>query len=139
MNGADCVIIDANIAFKCLISARGDLRQRLDPSGHLQFFTPRFLFVELFKHKGRLVSASGLPESDLLAALHTLLSRVEFVNEENVPLGTWMEAYRLCKGIDEKDTPYVALTLHLEGQLWTEDDVLKSALKARGFTQFFAP
>ena len=48
-----------------------------------------------------------------------------------------MEAYRLCRGIDEKDTPYVALTLHLDGRLWTEDAELKSGLKARGFNRWF--
>jgi hypothetical protein len=32
---ADCVIVDANIAFKALVSQRGDLRDRLDPSANL--------------------------------------------------------------------------------------------------------
>jgi len=45
MNG-DCVIVDANIAFKCLVAGRGDLRERIGPGGHPQLFTPRFLFFE---------------------------------------------------------------------------------------------
>ena len=106
---ADCVIVDANIAFKCLHSGRGDLRERIGPGGHPNFFSPRFLFVELFKHKERLERASGLPETDLLAGLLTLLSQLEFVNEANIPMGTWVEAYRLCRGADENDTAYVAL------------------------------
>ena len=60
---ADCVIVDANIAFKCLHAGRGDLRGRIGPGGQLHFFSPRFLFVELFKHKERLAHAAGLPES----------------------------------------------------------------------------
>lgn len=136
---ADCVIVDANLAFKCLCSGRGDLRGRLGPGGHPQFVAPRFLFVELFKHKERLLRASGLPEADLLGAMHTLLSRIEFVNEQNIPIGTWIEAHRLCKGVDADDTPYIALTLHRDGKLWTEDHELKSALRARGFDRFFEP
>ncbi|HWX21303.1 MAG TPA: PIN domain-containing protein [Candidatus Binatia bacterium] len=136
---ADCVIVDANIAFKSLKSDRGDLRQRLGPGEHPRFFTPRLLFVELFKHKERLVQASGLPEADLLAALQTLLSRMEFVNEANIPIGTWLEAHRLCRGVDEDDTPYVALTLHMDGRFWTEDKVLREALRARGFDRFLEP
>lgn len=136
---ADCVIVDANIAFKSLHSGRGDLRERIGPGGHLQFFSPRFLFVELFKHKERLASASKLPKPELLEALYALVSRLEFVNEANIPVGTWVEAYRLCKGIDEKDTPYVALTLHMDGRFWTEDEQLKTALRARGFDRFFEP
>jgi predicted nucleic acid-binding protein len=134
---ADCVIVDANIAFKCLHSARGDLRSRIGPGGHPNFFSPRFLFVELFKHKERLAFASGLVETGLLAGLHTLLSQLEFVNEANIPMGTWLEAYRLCKDTDENDTPYIALTLHLDGRFWTEDDILKTGLRARSFDRFF--
>jgi len=95
--------------------------------------------VELFKHKERLARAANLPEAELLEALYSLISRVEFVNEANIPVGTWVEAHRLCKGVDENDTPYVALTLHLEGRFWTEDDELKSGLRAKGFHQFFEP
>jgi predicted nucleic acid-binding protein len=134
---ADCVIVDANIAFKCLCAGRGDLRGRLGPGGHPQFFSPRFLFVELFKHKDRLARAASLPESDLLEALYALVSRLEFVNEANIPLGTRVEAHRLCRGIDEKDTAYAALTLHMDGRFWTEDNELKTALRARGFDRFF--
>jgi predicted nucleic acid-binding protein len=135
----ECVIVDANIAFKGLISWRDDLRGRLGPGGHPQLFTPRFLFVELFKHKERLIRASGLTEEDLLAGLYTLVSRIEFVNEANIPVGTWLEAHRLCRGIDVNDTPYIALTLHLDGRFWTDDDELKTALRAKGFDGFFEP
>ena len=134
---AECVIVDANIAFKCLITGRGDLRERFGPGGHPQLFTPRFLFVELFKHKDRLVKSSGLPEDDLLAGIHTLLNQLTFVHEADIPMGTWMEAYRLCKDVDENDTPYIALTLHLGGRFWTEDGELKTGLEARGFDRFF--
>jgi len=44
---ARCVVVDANIAFKALATGRGDLRDRLGPASPVEFFTPRFLFVEL--------------------------------------------------------------------------------------------
>lgn len=135
----ECVIVDANIAFKCLLAGRGDLRERFGPGGHPQLFTPQFLFVELFKHKERLIQASGLAEADLLTGLRTLLNQLTFVHEADIPVGTWIEAYRVCQGIDVNDTPYVALTLHLEGQFWTEDNELKSGLRPRGFASFFEP
>jgi predicted nucleic acid-binding protein len=95
--------------------------------------------VELFKHKERLMKAAKATEEEMQNALHTLVNRLEFVNEANIPLGTWMEAYRLCREVDEKDTAYVALTLHLDGRLWTHDGELKTALRARGFDRFFEP
>jgi len=85
---ADCVIVDANIAFKCLHAGRGDLRARIGPGQHPHFFSPRFLFVELFKHKERLASAAKLPETELLEALYALVSRLEFINETHIPVGT---------------------------------------------------
>jgi predicted nucleic acid-binding protein len=136
---AECVIVDANIVFKCLLTGRGELRGRIGPGQHPQFFGPRFLFVEVFKHKERLAVAAKLPESELLEALYTLISRLEFINEGNIPVGTWIEAYRLCKGTDEKDTPYVALALHMDGRLWTDDEQLKAGLRVKGFDRFFEP
>lgn len=87
----------------------------------MEFFSPRFLFVELFKHKERLARAAKVAKEEMLNALHTLVSRLELVNEANIPLNTWVEAYRVCREVDEKDTAYVALTLHLDGRLWTHD------------------
>ena len=102
---AERVVVDANLAFKALAAGRGDLRDRLNPLASVHFFSPRFLFVELFKHKERLAAAAKVSEAEALEALHALVSRLEFVNEANIPLTTWMEAYRLCRDTDEKDTP----------------------------------
>lgn len=136
---AERVVVDANLAFKALTVGRGDLRDRLNPSENILFFSPRFLFVELFKHKERLNRAARVTEGELLEALHTLMTRLEFVTEDNITIGTWMEAHRLCHDVDEKDTPYVALTLHLDGRLWTEDEELKRGLRAKRFDHFYEP
>ena len=53
--------------------------------------------------------------------------------------GLSVEARRLCRDVDLKDTPFVALALYLDGRLWTGDDVLKTSLKAKGFDRFFEP
>ena len=135
----DRVVVDANLAFKTLATQRGDLRERLGTPTRLKFYSPRFLFVELFKHKERLARATRLSEKELLEALHTLTSGLEFITETDIAVGTWMEAYRLCKDVDEADTPYVALTLHLDGRLWTEDKQLKDGLRPKGFNVFFEP
>lgn len=133
------VIVDANIAFRTLASSRGDLRSRLDTVGDIRFVAPRFIFVELFKHKDRLFRAMGKSEDELLEALHALVASLDFSDEAAIPIGTWLEAHRLCAPTDPKDTPYVALALHHDAELWTEDAALKVGLAARGFTRFFEP
>lgn len=45
----------------------------------------------------------------------------------------WHEAYGLCADIDEKDTPFVALSLELTVPLWTNDKKLIKGLKKKGF------
>ena len=80
-----------------------------------------------------------MSESELLECLSDLLARVQFIEEGGIPIGTWMEARRLCRDVDAKDTPFVALTLHLDGRFWTGDNQLKAALKAKGFDRFFEP
>ena len=129
-------VLDANIAFRLLCAGAGEIRDRLKPEPQRRFVCPRYLYVELFKHKDRLAAAARLPESELLEGLHALVSRLEFFSESNIPLGAWVEAYRLCRDVDENDTPYVALCLHLGARLWTADKELKAGLSAKGFNRF---
>ena len=93
----------------------------------------------MFKHKERIARISELNEPELLECLHELLGGIHFVEEGGIPMGTWMEARRLCRDVDVKDTPFVALTLHLGGRLWTADEELRRGLRAKGFDRFFEP
>lgn len=133
------VVVDTNVAFCALAAGCGDLGARLVSSSDVDFFAPRFLFVELFNPKDRLTRASRLPENNVLEALNAILESVRLIDAASVPLGVWMEARRLCEGVDLKDTPFVALCLHLDADLWTEDAELKSGLRRKGFTRFFDP
>ena len=132
-------VVDTNILFAALVSRRAILREAFLVEAKVSLFAPRFLFVELFKHQHRIIAATGLPKDELLDFLHGLLMRIRFVDEGAIPIGIWMEARRLCRDIDEKDTPFVALTLHVDGQLWTEDEALKEGLRNKGFTRFYEP
>jgi len=95
--------------------------------------------VEMFKHKERLMEASELDEEEILECLNALLSRVTFVEEGLIPIGTWMEGRRLCTGVDLKDAPFVTLALYIDGLLWTADTSLETGLRAKAFDRFFAP
>jgi predicted nucleic acid-binding protein len=133
------VVLDTSIFFGLLVPRQSALRRRFLADAVHTFYCPRFFLVELFKHKERIVRASKLPEDDLLECLYELLARLHFTEEGGVPIGTWMEARRLCGDVDAKDTAFVALTLHLDGRLWTDDDELKAGLSAKGFDRFFEP
>jgi predicted nucleic acid-binding protein len=133
------LVVDTNVVFALLLPREAVLRRRFLGDTTHTFFCPRFFLVELFKHKERIARASALPEADLLDCLHELLARIQFVEEGSISIGTWMEARHLCRDVDPKDTPFVALTLHLNGRLWTGDEELKAALRIKGFDRFFGP
>ena len=133
------VVLDANVAFRALVAGRADVSRRVGAPDGIELCAPFALLSELFEHKERILDASALSPEELAAAFHRLAESILFVREAGIPLGVWVEAARLCRGVDEDDTPYVALALHLGALLWTEDGVLKDGLRARGFDRFFEP
>jgi len=133
------VVVDANIAFRALAHGRGDLRARLDSPTEEVFYAPFFVLVELYKHKEKIQRMSSLAEDEVLTALHELCECLTFIREAEIVIGTWIEASRLTYEVDPKDTPYVALTLHLAAKLWTHDAELKQGLRAKGFDEFWEP
>jgi predicted nucleic acid-binding protein len=62
---------------------------------------------------------------------------MSFYDEQTMREESKQEAYNLCWDVDAKDTPFVALTIELGGQLWTNDKELKNGLRDKGFDAFF--
>ena len=136
MNPA-CVVVDTSVFFSLLLNRDTGRRKRFLNDPVAAFYCPRFFLVELFKHKERIAQASALSEAELLECFYELLARVRFIEEGAIRIGTWMEARRLCRELDPKDAPFVALALHLDGILWTSDEKLMAGLRDRGFDRFF--
>ena len=85
------VVVDTNVAFSALAAGCGNLAIRLLSPSETVFFAPRFLFVELFKHRDRLLAATRLPEDKLLEALNELLESLQLVEAASIPVGIWMQ------------------------------------------------
>ena len=101
------MVIDAIHIFSALIAANGRLRRLLGDSTDHAFFCPKYVLVE----------------------------RISFFDEDAISIGSWTEAWRLCRDVDENDTACVALTL----ELGTSDRELETGLRKKGFTRFFSP
>jgi len=129
------VIIDTNIFFACLRSKSTTLRDKISNINY-RFYAPKFLFVEIFKHKDRIIKNTLASEEDTLEFLSSLLHHVNFINEEIIPTEIYLQAYELCKDIDENDTVFIALSLLLNCPLWTRDNKLKNGLLKKGFHNF---
>lgn len=130
------IVVDTNILFSSLRAKNSRLRRILERED-CRFYAPNFLMVEIFKHKERILNKSKVTEEEVYEILYQTLHKIIFISEETISLENFIEAYKLCVNIDEKDTPFVALTLEIEGELWTKDDVLKRGLIKKGFDSFF--
>lgn len=132
------VVVDTNILFAALRVKNSTIRKMLERKD-ITFYSPNFLMVELFKHKERILNKSKLTEEETYETLTGLFAFIHFVSEDSLSMGNLIAAFRLCNEIDEKDTPFIALALELECDIWTNDEALKSGLRKRGFHRFFKP
>jgi hypothetical protein len=82
------IVVDTNILFSLLLRGESGLRKDFFTGNTAVFYCPRFVFVELFKHKERIALATASGETDLLDCLYELLARVHFIEEGGVPIGT---------------------------------------------------
>jgi len=131
------IIVDTNILFSALLGKSEKLRDIIFTENELVFYSCKFVFVELFKYKERIQKKSSFTEDEILELLYSLLKKIKIFDEDTVTDENLQKAFDLCKDVDEKDIPFVAVTIELGGLLWTKDKELKSALQAKGFNSFF--
>lgn len=128
------VILDTNVFFSALIKPDGKIAEiLLNPSFQFEKYTCYYLYVEIFKHKNKILRISKLEEEELLEVLYALLRKIEFVNEFHIPKANYVSAYNLAKDVDADDTPFIALTNALGGYYWTGDRKIYNSLRSRGY------
>jgi predicted nucleic acid-binding protein len=130
------VVVDTNILFSTLRSGNP---QKLDVFFHLpiEIYAPKFIIVEIFEHKERIISKSKISKDEVYELLDNLLQKIQFINNDLISFENYLKAYNLCKEIDEDDTPFIALALELKAKLWSNDQILKNHLKSKGFVDFY--
>jgi len=130
------VVVDTNILFSAFLSASSQYRDLLFQENY-EFYAPNFVFLEIFKHKEKILKCTKESEEEVYGFLGRILKRISFVREEVVSSENYKKANFLCSEIDENDTPFVALAMELDGYLLTGDEKLKKVLKDKGFNRIF--
>lgn len=131
------VVVDTNVLFAALRSTNSKLREVLLDRDDVTLYAPNFLVGEIFRHKDKILQKSQLTPEEVYEVLNQLLQGIHFVSEQAISTANLVAAYRLCKDIDPKDFLFVALTLEIDGELWTRDEELKRGLERKGFLLFF--
>ncbi len=128
------IVVDTNIIFSTLLNSNGTIGDILFNSGkHFEFYSCSYMRFEIQNHWQRLKNISKLSDEQLHISYAQVLSKLKFVNEEIIPVKTWLAAEEITTGIDIDDTDFVAMTKFLKATLWTGDKVLYRGLKKIGF------
>lgn len=130
------VVVDTNLIFSALIPKASKIREILLES-NLTFYAPNFLIAEIYKHKEKLIKNSKFNETGFYIYFNGIIDKIQFVPIDFISIESKQKAYDLCKDIDAKDTPFIALAIDLNLPIWTGDKKLKDGLRLKGFDDFF--
>jgi len=91
---------------------------------------------ELYKNFDKLIKCSKSQPDEIQFALLQLFSKINFIDDSFISDKSYQNAFNLCRDYDESDTPFVALSLELQAELWTGDKI-KTHLKNKEFENLF--
>jgi putative PIN family toxin of toxin-antitoxin system len=125
------LVIDTNIIFSALLKSHSQELEIIQ-STDIEVFVPKFLIIEIFKHKEKIIRISKLNEEEILESLYLILKYCTIFNEEDISEEIKITAFKYVEDIDLKDFIFVATALTLNAYLWSGDKKLINGLKAKG-------
>lgn len=125
------VVADSNIVFSALISGKPVY---LDIFRMARVSVPDFMLLEIEKYEARIIKKTKLAGT-FRQFTRDLFSEITVIPKLAIAPESFAEAYELCKDIDEKDTPFLALSIDLALPLWTNDKPLTDGLRAKGYVR----
>ncbi len=125
-------VTDANVIFASLISGKEDYELLF--ANH-KLFLPDFALQEIQKYQPVILEKTKLTFEELKTYTLAVFDRLTVVPNLLVSTQSYFKAFHLCKDVDEKDTPYLALAIEFDIELLTSDAELVDGLKAKGFNK----
>lgn len=128
------ITVDSNIVFSAILNTRSNIGQLLIlGSKHFDFYTINLLKAEILSHRTKIQKIAGLSDKQFDDIYELILSKIRFVDDILISDNAMKIASQLTFDIDENDTPFAALTNHLNSRLWTGDKVLETGLKKKKY------
>lgn len=126
------IVVDTNIVFSTLLnpySQIGEIVMNLQDD--FTFFAPELLKEEIDRYSAKIEQFTKLDKKLIQSVKYLIFDSITFVSEELISSNSWNAAYELTKGVDEDDTPFIALSIELQTNLWTGDKKLREGLKTK--------
>jgi predicted nucleic acid-binding protein len=92
------VIIDTNIVFSSLLSGNHKFHSLLF-NDELELAAPNFIFIELFKHKEKILKHSKLSNEELLDLFGLITERINFIPASLLRRSSFEATVIICKDI----------------------------------------
>jgi len=112
------LVCDTNIVFSALIA--GGKSRELLLSDRVELYAPEFFFTELDNHREEISEKSNLSEDELGLLLDLLFKDTEVVPKEEFE-DELSQAAEHIEETDPDDVPFLALAIHLDIDLWSDD------------------
>jgi predicted nucleic acid-binding protein len=133
------IVLDTNVVFSTIIKANGYMAKVFfSVPSFAEYYAPEFFVTELQMHQKKLLKLSGLSPVNYELAKTSVFAQIKFVDINTIPNSFLKTAVTLTRDIDFKDFQFVALTLFLNGILWTGDKKLYNGLRRKGFDKVIA-
>jgi predicted nucleic acid-binding protein len=75
------VVVDTNILFSAFLSVNSKYRDLLFDEKY-EFYSPNFVFLEIFKHKEKILKCTKESEEEVYGFMGKMLKRINFVKED---------------------------------------------------------
>ena len=128
------VVVDSNIIFSAILNTDGKIGQLL-MNGHryFDFYTISLLRKEIVKYQSKIIDLIDSKPEKVDEIFRTVTAHIQFVDDAIITNAELKNAIVLTKDIDEDDTMFVALNVHLQATLWTGDKQLLKGLNQKGY------
>ena len=123
------LVVDTNIVFSAILNPQSNIGDLILNNQHLiKIDAPEFLLFEIEKYSTRIETLSKQTKKNSLVSKILILNAITFISEELISQKSWEKAINLTSDIDEDDTPFVALAIEMNSNLWTGDKKLTKGL-----------
>jgi predicted nucleic acid-binding protein len=131
------LIVDTNIVFSGILNQKSRIGKiLLSHHKYFQLYSCHFLKEELKTHILKLSKITKKSVDELREIEYLVTKNIRFINEDFIPENQIIESAKLVEDIDADDVMHVALSLYIEGKLWTGDKKLIKGLSKKGFMDF---